>query len=254
MSTWEAIYENHDLSHWDFTNPYFITSTQIKEVSKQFTKTSETEVRLLCKQDTREDRPKCFTENNLFLLPIKNGTYAIVNGEGYLDIESPPVIEPLDFSNKLDFELETAKIGDSEMQHIDFAFASGILQDFTQDNTLNLTIRGRKYCPKFEFRVGNCNLTAQSVQTEVDAGYEGRNQIVLLEGKNSTTKNTIIRQLYYPFRQWQSYTTKPVRSIFFEKRKGSYNLWEYEFLDVFDYNSITLKQFKQYNLKTHKKG
>jgi hypothetical protein len=127
-------------------------------------------------------------------------------------------------------------------------FANGILSDFVQDDTLKLTIRGRKYCPKIEFRVGSCNLTAQGIQTEVDAGYEGRSQVVLLEGKNRNTTNTIIRQLYYPFRQWQSCTKKPVRSIFFEKRQGSYNLWEYEFLDVFDYNSITLKQFKQYKL------
>ena len=42
------------------------------------------------------------------------------------------------------------------------------------------------------------NINVVSVQTEVDAGFEGRNKIALIEAKNSNTKNIIIRQLYYP--------------------------------------------------------
>lgn len=248
MSPWNQIFEKHNLARHDFESPYYITSKEIKEVSKHFARTMHTDPRLLCSQTTRESRPSCFVENGLFLLPVSKYRFAIVNGEGYVDVKIPPTVEPSDYANVLDFELETSDVGDSEMQHIDFAFANGILTDFVQDDTLKLTIRGRKYCPKFEFKVGDCDMEAHSVQTEVDAGYEGRSQVVLLEGKNRNTTNTIIRQLYYPFRQWQSCTKKPVRSIFFEKRQGSYNLWEYEFLDVFDYNSITLKQFKQYKL------
>lgn len=248
MSPWNQIFEKHNISNHDFKFPYYITSKEIKEVSKQFSRTSDVEPRILCSQTTRERRPSCFVENDLFLLPTSHEKYAIVKGEGYVDLEVPLLAEPSGYTSTSDFELETCNVGDSEMQHIDCAFANGILSDFVQDDTLKLTIRGRKYCPKIEFRVGNCDLSAQGIQTEVDAGYEGRSQVVLLEGKNRNTTNTIIRQLYYPFRQWQSCTKKPVRSIFFEKRQGSYNLWEYEFLDVFDYNSITLKQFKQYKL------
>ena len=36
------------------------------------------EVHFLCKQDTREDRPNVFIDNNSFLLPVKNGTYVIL--------------------------------------------------------------------------------------------------------------------------------------------------------------------------------
>ncbi|MFN3427931.1 MAG: DUF6997 domain-containing protein, partial [Candidatus Thermochlorobacter sp.] len=143
---------------------------------------------------------------------------------------------------KLNFELETSRIGNSEMQHLDFAFASSLLREFLEDDSLVLTIRGRKYTPKFEFYAGKHRqkLSVESVQTEIDAGYEGKDQVVLIEAKNASTKNTIIRQLYYPFRQWKTHTQKKVSLLFFEKRKNEYSLWQFGFTDKYDYNSIEL--------------
>ena len=60
-------------------------------------------------------------------------------------------------------------------------------------------------------------IKVSGVQTEVDAGYEGKNQIVLIEAKNFDASNIIIRQLYYPYRQWQSKTKKKVVTLFFDK-------------------------------------
>lgn len=193
----------------------------------------------MCKQDSREDRPQVFIDNNLFILPIKNGTYAILKGEGYIDIpEINSATKP--YRSKLDFALDTSIVGNSEMQHLDFAYASSLIRSFLNDDSLVLTIRGRKYTPKFEFMVGNHKITAESVQTEVDAGYEGRNQVVLIEAKNSVSKNTIIRQLYYPFRQWRFHTKKEVKILFFEKRKNLYLFLEFGFSNKTDYNSIKL--------------
>jgi len=152
--------------------------------------------------------------------------------------------------SKLDFELETSQIGNSEMQHLDFVYASSLVRSFLEDESLVLTIRGRKYTPKFRFYAGQHKqlITAESVQTEVDAGYEGRNQIVLIEAKNSVTKNIIIRQLYYPFRQWQIHTKKKVNILFFEKRKDVYSLWEFGFADENDYNSIELLKSAKFEI------
>ena len=59
----------------------------------------------ICKQDTREERPKVFQENGLFLLPIKNGEYVIIKGEGYVDI--PPIESPLmEYESSLPFRVE----------------------------------------------------------------------------------------------------------------------------------------------------
>jgi len=227
-----------------------LTAEQIKKATAHFTSTTEREVRVLGKQDTRESRPQVFVDSNLFILPIKNGIYSILQGEGYIDIPEITTNASI-YKSKLDFELETSQIGNSEMQHLDFAYASSLVRSFLEDESLVLTIRGRKYTPKFGFYAGQHKqlITAESVQTEVDAGYEGRNQIVLIEAKNSATKNTIIRQLYYPFRQWQIHTKKKVNILFFEKRKDVYSLWEFGFADENDYNSIELLKSAKFEIE-----
>jgi len=128
------------------------------------------------------------------------------------------------------------------MQHLDYAYAASLIRTFMNDPSLVLTIRGRKYTPNFAFKVGKQVINVMSVQTEVDAGYEGKNQVVLIEAKNFGATNVIIRQLYYPFRQWQEQTKKKVATLFFDKEKGDnvYSIWQFEFSDPKDYNSIKL--------------
>lgn len=247
--SWQAIFDVYNLHDYNFNEkPFEITAEQIKEATKHLPRTSQKEVRILCKQDSRGDRPKVFIEKNLFLLPIINGTYLIFQGDGYVDI--PDIVEEVEiYDSKLDFELKSSLVGNSEMQHLDFAYASSLIRTFTNDSSLVLTIRGRKYCPEFTFNFDEYkNIKAGSVQTEVDAGFEGREQIVLIEAKNSKTKNTIIRQLYYPYRQWKINTGKNVRTLFFEKQGHDYLIWEFAFSDDNDYGSIFLKQAKKYKI------
>lgn len=242
--SWQKIFAESGMATHDFNRePFILEASQIKRSCQDFTGIAEKEVRILCKQDTREDRPQVFIDNNLFILPKKNGSYYIVRGEGYVDV--PDITSPIqDYESKLDFELLSSKVGDSEMQYVDFAYANSLIRTFMNDPSLVLTIRGRKYTPKFSFRVGAYQMTSESVQTEVDAGYEGRESIVLIEAKNSSATNTIIRQLYFPFRQWQENTHKTVYPLFFERRfidgETIFYIWQYEFTDIADYNSISL--------------
>jgi len=248
--SWKKIFDDYDILKHDFDkSPFTLSAEQIKKACQRFKKTSEKEVRILCKQDCREDRPDVFINNNLFLLPIKNGYYDIIKGEGYVDI---PVIhqEVIVYSSKLDFELDTTKIGNSEMQHLDYAYATSLIRTFTDDSSLVLTIRGRKYTPSFDFFVEKELIKVSGVQTEVDAGYEGKEQIVLIEAKNFNASNVIIRQLYYPFRQWQEHTTKRVVTLFFDKVSGVdvYSIWEFEFKEPKNYNSIALVKSGRYRI------
>jgi uncharacterized protein DUF6997/uncharacterized protein DUF6996 len=244
--SWAKIFSDYNILEHDFNKePFPLTSSQIKVSCQDFKDTNQKEVRILCKQDSRSDRPEIFIENDLFLLPVKNGFYVIVKGEGYIDI--PDITsEPKIYDSKLEFKLETSEIGDSEMQHLDFAYASSLIRAFINDESLVLTIRGRKYTPKFSFYVGNQLIKTESVQTEVDAGYEGKDKIVLIEAKNSKTTNTIIRQLFYPYKQWKSYTNKEVFLLFFEKRGNINYIWQYGFRDENDYNSIELLKSEKY--------
>lgn len=241
---WQKIFDDYDIYSHDFeAGPYILTADDIKKAVGNFQSTSDREVRTLCKQDTRKSRPAVFKEKGLFILPKKNGSYYILKGEGYVDI--PKIETPIeDYNKKLSFDLESSLVGDSEMQFVDFAYANSLIRTFMNDESLVLTIRGRKYTPSFSFKVGSHSLSVEGVQIEVDAGYEGENSILLVEAKNSRAKDTIIRQLYYPYRQWSINTTKPVKTLFFEKiiinGENIFNLWLFEFSDEEDYNSIRL--------------
>lgn len=251
-TSWKKIFEETGMNKHDFdVTPFVLTAKQIKTACQDFRSTSEKEVRILCKQDTRADRPQVFIDNNLFILPKKNGEYYIVKGEGYIDI--PDIVSPIEnYDSKLDFELLSSKIGDSEMQYLDFAYANSLVRTFMNDPSLVLTIRGRKYTPPFTFNVGNFTMETEGVQTEVDAGYEGKNSVVLIEAKNSNATDTIIRQLYYPYRQWLIHTKKQVYPLFFERRiinkEVIIYIWQYEFTNINDYNSIHLVKSGRYRI------
>jgi hypothetical protein len=170
-----------------------------------------------------------------------------LQGEGYVDI--PPIeSDPEVYQSCLDFRLLSSQVGNSEMQHLDYAYATSLIRAFLNDNTLVLTIRGRKYTPPFNFRVGRHTIHVQGVQTEVDAGYEGREQVALVEAKSSGTTNVIIRQLFYPFRQWSLHTGKTVQTLFFEKRGSEYRIWQFRFRDPNDYNSIELVESRRFKI------
>jgi len=249
-NAWYKIFKDYDLLNYDFSKaPFHITAEQIKQSTRAFQNTVEREVRTLCKQDKRAERPQVFKEAGVFILPVKNGEYVIIKGEGYIDI--PEInTEPINYDSKLEFHLDTAVIGNSEMQHLDMAYASSIIRTFMNDDSLVLTIRGRKRTPEFTFKVGEQQVKVESVQTEVDGGYEGRDKVVLVEAKSENSKDTIIRQLFYPYKQWQLSTNKKVYTLFFERdfARDLYNIWQFEFTDENDYNSINLVKSESYKL------
>ena len=85
--SWEKIFADYKILEHDFdSNPFEISASEIKISCEDFKSVAQKEVRILCKQDTRESRPQIFKENNLFLLPTKNGFYSIIKGEGYIEI------------------------------------------------------------------------------------------------------------------------------------------------------------------------
>ena len=246
--SWEKIFKDHGINSHDFDkSPFVLEVSQIKESCHGFRKTVEKEPRLLCKHDAREDRPSIFQRKGVFILPVKNGIYNIVKGEGYVDIPDIGSKTQL-YKPRLDFELDTASVGNSEMQHLDYAYATSVIRTFIGDDDLVLTIRGRKYTPKFDFNVGGQQIKVEKVQTEVDAGYEGRDKVVLVEAKNRNSTNVIIRQLYYPYRQWQERTRKKVIPLFFQKEPDDnvYSIWQFKFTPKNNYNGIKLVKAARY--------
>jgi hypothetical protein len=248
---WSQIVYESGLTHHKFSNgPFYVPHKQIKQiVSKIEAPNNKKEIRILGYQATRESRPQYFIENNLFLMPASNKEWVVIQGEGYIDI---PEInsDAIPIKSKLDFEIESFNVGISEMQYLDFAFVHGITQQFLKDESIELTVRGRKRTPHFNYFVNGVEVKCEGVQTEVDAGYEGKNSLTLIEAKSSKIKNEIIRQLYFPYRKWLMDIKKPIRNVFFQFEENSKTLsfWEYGFEDYLKYDSIYLIKSEKYKL------
>lgn len=187
------------------------------------------EPRLMAKFDHLHQLPEALRRRNLFLLPVRNGEYALLRGQGYHVLEPCP--PPCEFPSRAEFSLRTLEQGLSESQYLDLAYHSGLLSHFTGVATLFPTIRGRKRAPRFSFRVAGQLLEVEGVQVEVDAGYEGPREVLILEAKIGEPADFHLRQLYYPFRFWSRLTPKPVRPIFFtfSPQEGVIRLREYLF-------------------------
>lgn len=247
---WNAIFEFYDIHDHDFTqSPFYITATQIKHATKQFTATRDREPRLLCKHDTREARPQVFKDKNLFLLPVKNGEYAILQGEGYVDI--PPITsDPEKYVSILDFELKTANVGNSEMQHVDYAYAASLIRSVMDDDSLVLTIRGRKYTPAFEFKVGSTTLKTKSVQTNVNTIYEGINEIILVKTIFPFTDHISAFSLFSAYQLLLNITEKPIKLILLEKIGRCFGLWQMIFDERNNLSSCRIEPLSRWSLKT----
>lgn len=200
----------------------FITADEVRALSGR-------EPRLMMKFDHSYQLPPTLRDSGRFILPLKNGLYALIRGEGYHRPESCG--PPLEFPRKTRFELRTTSTGISEMQHLDIAFNIGLLSHFLGEPVLYPTIRGRKRSPKFEFRVGAHRFEVEGVQVEIDGGFEGRSSVTLVEAKIGECEDFHLRQLYYPLRFWSSLTKKRVRLVFFtyEPETELYRLREYGF-------------------------
>src|ERR1017187_3155166 len=202
------------------------------------------ELRLMAKMDSIADLPAALRRHGYFVLPVKNGEYVLVRGNGYHALEKLPE-PPTVFRPRLDFELETLGVGDSESQHLDYCFNVGLVEGFAKLTGLRQTICGRKRMPAIEFHVGQVGpiQVKAGVQVETDLGCEGRSDIVLVEAKVGAPADFIARQLFYPYRKWRlEIPQKRIRPWFFCSTeiasKRLYRFWEYEFTDEGQYQSL----------------
>ncbi len=240
---WEKIFSDKG---YDLTKDlHFITADEIKKITSA-------EPRILAKMDNSKELPDVFKRNGYFLLPVKNGEYAIVRGNGFHLLEAKNRdIEK--YVSRINFQLTTAGRGSSEMQYLDYSFNSGALEKILGIEPLYQSIRGREYSKEFSFNVNNVLLNTVSVQIEVDSGLEGENSIVLIEAKMNVPEDFIIRHLFYPFNHFKKIAPeKEVIPVFFtyEKKQNTYTVWIYKFSDPKNYNSIQLKEVRSFQIAT----
>ncbi len=207
---------------------YFIEASELKTLANR-------EPRLLAKFDTPEQLAQPLKQAGYTLLPTRNGQYQLVRGNLFVALPSCPATDA--FTPKLSFPLLTAGRGSGEAQYIDHAFNTGLLTYFLGLDTIYQTIRGREYTGQFEFQLSGLEIRVESVQIEVDAGYESMYDIVLLEAKIGVPQHFNIRQMYYPYRHFTELAPqKRIRNIFlaYDLASASYHLYEFIFREKRD--------------------
>lgn len=241
---WNKLFAKYKISEKVLKDGYFeINSAQINEFR---------EARLMTKFDYRSQLPEIFAENNFSILPVSRGGYIISDFDTFKNFESfDPVPKKIDFPNYLE-SIKHDNIT-SESTALNCAYITGIIEDFIQDDEIKPTVSGRMSSLSFEFNIktqsSNLNIEVNNSQIEIDGGYEGVTSLSLIEAKNSISKDFLIRQLYYPYKLWNSKITKEIKTIFLTYSNGVFHFREYVFEDPNHYNSLKLKNEKIYIIR-----
>ena len=240
---WEELFRKYNIideikKHGKFV----ITADQIKVFR---------EPRLMTKFDHKVSLPSTFLNYSLSILPISRGAYVISSFSAYHDFEELQVT-PQHVSIPSHLQSITPQYLFSESIALNCANACGILSDFLEDEDIIPTVNGRMRSDVFDFNIntnsGQLPLFVQNSQIEIDAAYEGANFLSIFEAKNYISDDFLIRQLYYPYRTWSSRVSKPVKTVFFVFSNGSFYLYQYQFEDMKNYNSLHLVKHKVYTI------
>lgn len=244
-SAWESIFDKYDIINRISKDGEFkISAAQIKEFR---------EPRLMTKFDHKENLPDIFVKNKLSILPITRGDYVISTFEAYKQFDDTG-LEKERISIPSHLQSLIPKFIVSEAIALNCANACGILNDFLEDDEILPTVNGRMSSGKFEFQIetisGNRNIQVNNAQIEIDAAYEGINYLSIIEAKRDLSEDFLVRQLYYPYRVWENRITKKVKPIFLVFSNGVFYLYEYQFENKANYNSLKLVKQKNYVIET----
>lgn len=244
-AAWEKLFDKYNILTEIARNGQFVISAkQIGEFR---------EARLMTKFDHKINLPNIFQLNNLSILPITRGDYIISSFSAYKEFEEPSQnIQKISIPTHIQSLMPQFLV--SEAIALNCANACGILSDFLEDDELIPTVSGRMSSGRFEFEIdtalGVKNVAVNNSQIEIDAAYEGINYLSLFEAKRDLADDFLVRQLYYPFRVWSERVTKAVKPVFLIFSNGTFNMYQYQFEDPKNYNSLRLVKQKNYVIAT----
>lgn len=235
---WQRLFEKYDiLPHIEAKGFFNISASQINEFR---------EARLMAKNDTKEALPKLFRQHQLNINAVSNGLYILFEDpehKSFLKLPDFKELVPEPFYPNFPFSLDTLEFSPqmAESKAIDFAHFAGLLQHYFDEKELVLTTRGRTFSDAFEIELGEKigRIPVDRVQIEVDAGYEGASQFIILEAKSSTRNSFNIRQLYYPLQHFKKRTSKEIRTVLLSFSNGVYYFTEVAFGETYyDYRIL----------------
>lgn len=242
---WKKLFDKYHIINEIKKNGQFtISANQIKEFR---------EPRLMTKFDHKINLPTIFAENQLAILPVTRGDYVISSFSAYKEFEQPSMdIQRISIPTHIQSLMPQFLV--SEAIALNCANACGILDDFLEDEALVATVNGRMSSGEFNFNINSASgmrtMYVTNSQIEIDAAYEGISYLSLFEAKKDLSDDFLIRQLYYPFRVWNNRVTKIVKTVFLIFSNGVFRLYQYQFDDPQNYNSLRLIKQKNYVIAT----
>ncbi len=246
-AAWEKLFEaHHIIDRVDTNGVYEISAMNINK---------QREARLMTKFDHQIQLPTLFKQNNFTIQPNSRGTYLIGRFVSYqpiiddeaLEIEEipfPPHIETINPENIY-----------SESAALLCAYNAGIISRLLEEE-VSLTVLGRMSTGRFSYLINDSRhgapfeIKVNNSQLEIDSGFEGQRAFALVEAKNESVRDFLVRQLYYPYRLWKNKTTKTVTPIFMSYSNDVFSFYVFQFEQENNYNSIKLVSQKKYRIGT----
>ena len=244
---WKILFEKYRIAeHIDRYGYFDIRASHFKD--------NHLEARLHTKIDHSHQLPPIMKATGTSILTLTNSSWRIGRFEIF---EKLPAWTTPDHSVKtkslpqwLESLTRTGITGEGAL--VNAAAAAGILKDFAGEDLLP-TITGKGRSATFDFMVRNANggstpINVKSAQIEVDAGFEGRNALILLEAKRHLSLDFNVRQLLYPYLTFSSRVQKPIRPVFITLANDVFDLTEFTFDDPTELSSIRLVTSSRYML------
>tara|TARA_Y100000031_G_scaffold157008_1_gene214931 strand:- start:10600 stop:11370 length:771 start_codon:yes stop_codon:yes gene_type:complete len=232
------------------SNVLKFNNDQVKEVtgtefSNQFDAT---------KFDSSEKLPSRLEEEGYFIVHLGKGNHAFVKGDGFHKLE--------EIEDNVNWKLSKSSmddISDSEAQSASTAFNDKIIHDFLFDDKSKkiLLHTARRSKLSYDMVINGEKLQTNKLQIELDGVYETEDTIATMEVKNLDNGEFEIRQLFSSMKYFEQLKeddkidNKVIRLLFMvrERKRGNYyKLYEYEFINKDNPNSIKLIKCKRYNI------
>lgn len=227
----------------------FITADEIKASKKTWCGESDQfEPRILCKMDRSIDRPQNFIDNNISILSIKNGRYALIKSNIYYKI-SKYYSAPLRIQNKSSSLV--LNIGQSETSMLDKLYYSGTLSHIIGETILFGPLLGGRHRCSFNTIIDDTPIHIQGSQYETDGCYETENTVCVVEAKSNYCEDFNLRQLYFPVREIYKEVgnKKDIIALFICRDKNDIiHIYKFEWNDYEKMLDVTNTGYYQYIL------
>ena len=244
-AAWEKLFQAHNIiERVNSDGVYEISAVSINK---------QREARLMTKFDHHIQLPTLFKQNNLTIQPNSRGTYLIGRFASYQSIvdDEASGIEEVPFPTHIE-TINPENIY-SESAALLCAYNAGIISRLLEEE-VSLTVLGRMSTGRFSYFINDIQhntpyeIKVNNSQLEIDSGFEGPRAFALVEAKNESVQDFLVRQLYYPYRLWKSRTTKTVIPIFMSFSNDVFSFYVFRFEQENNYNSIELVSRKKYRI------